>query len=222
MGAATDMVMVMVMLAILAPSARGLDRGEFPPGFLFGAATSRLPGWLVWSSAWRRLPLSVRSVPVQSSKNSSSGVSCDFWFQIEGAYLEDGKGLSNWDVFTHARCKFSLPETSSHVPSLSLTTHVFRIELKLHNSLRISVPARNSDSPELDWMVLCARDIKDGLNGDVAVDHYHRYMEDVEIMHNLGVKLVQILDFVGENPAKEEFDYYADVCFQAFGDRVKF
>ncbi|KAM0826230.1 hypothetical protein ACQ4PT_069018 [Festuca glaucescens] len=186
MGAATDMVMVMVMLAILVPSARGLDRGEFPPGFLFGAATSA--------------------------------------YQIEGAYLEDGKGLSNWDVFTHAR----------------------------------------------------SRDIKDGLNGDVAVDHYHRYMEDVEIMHNLGVnsyrfsiswarilprgrhggvnsegiafydRLIAALLQKGIEPfvtlqhfdlpheleirygswldagIREEFDYYADVCFQAFGDRVKF
>jgi beta-glucosidase len=75
-----------VVVAALAPAARGVDRSEFPPGFLFGAATSA--------------------------------------YQIEGAYLEDGKGLNNWDVFTH--------------------TH--------------------------------SGGIKDGRNGDVADDHYHRYM----------------------------------------------
>lgn len=39
MAAATGIAML-AALAILAPAARGLDRGEFPPGFLFGAATS--------------------------------------------------------------------------------------------------------------------------------------------------------------------------------------
>jgi len=48
-------------------------------------------------------------------------------YQIEGAYLEDKKGLSNWDVFTHIQGK-----------------------------------------------------IVDGSNGDVAVDHYHRYLEDTD------------------------------------------
>ncbi|KAF7010164.1 hypothetical protein CFC21_024617 [Triticum aestivum] len=185
MAAAAAMVML-AALALLAPSARGLDRAEFPPGFLFGAATSS--------------------------------------YQIEGAYLEDGKGLSNWDVFTHTQ----------------------------------------------------SREINDGRNGDVADDHYHRYMEDVEIMHDLGVnsyrfsiswarvlprgrlggvntaaiafydRLIAALLQKGIEPfvtlhhfdlpheletrhggwlgagIREEFDYYADVCFKAFGDRVKF
>ncbi|CAL5015961.1 unnamed protein product [Urochloa decumbens] len=87
----------LVAAVALAPGARGVERGEFPPGFLFGAATSA--------------------------------------YQIEGAYLEDGKGLCNWDVFTH--------------------TH--------------------------------AGNIMDGRTGDVADDHYHRYMGDVEILQSLGV-----------------------------------
>ncbi|KAM0855157.1 hypothetical protein ACQ4PT_049956 [Festuca glaucescens] len=184
---ATGMLMLLTAaLAILAPSAWGLDRAEFPPGFLFGVATSA--------------------------------------YQIEGAYLEDGKGINNWDVFTHTR----------------------------------------------------PGDITDGRNGDVADDHYHRYMEDVEIMHDLGVnsyrfsiswarilprgrlggvnsagiafydRLIAALLQKGIEPfvtfhhfdqpqeletqygswlgagIREEFDYYADVCFRAFGDRVKF
>ena len=185
MAAATGMIML-AALAILTPSARGLDRADFPPGFLFGVATSA--------------------------------------YQIEGAYLEDGKGLSNWDVFTHTQ----------------------------------------------------PRRIKDGRNGDIADDHYHRYMEDVEIIHSLGVnsyrfsiswarilprgqlggvnsagiafydRLITALLQKGIEPfvtlhhfdmpqeletrygswlgagIREEFGYYADVCFKAFGDRVRF
>ncbi len=56
-------------------------------------------------------------------------------YQIEGAYNEDGKGLSNWDAFV-------------------------RIEGKTYK----------------------------GTNGDVAVDHYHRYLEDVRLMAEMGLK----------------------------------
>uniref|UniRef100_A0A0D9W752 beta-glucosidase n=1 Tax=Leersia perrieri TaxID=77586 RepID=A0A0D9W752_9ORYZ len=179
-------VVVATSLAVLTPGARGLGRDDdFPPGFLFGAATSA--------------------------------------YQIEGAYLDDNKGLNNWDVFTHTQ----------------------------------------------------AGRISDGGNGDVADDHYHRYTEDVEILHNLGVnsyrfsiswarilprgrlgdvnpagiafynRLIDALLQKGIEPfvtlnhfdipqeletryrgwlgagIREEFVYYSDVCFKAFGDRVR-
>ncbi|KAM0871665.1 hypothetical protein ACQ4PT_039236 [Festuca glaucescens] len=144
-------------------------------------------------------------------------------YQIEGAYLEGKKGLSNWDVYTHKQGT-----------------------------------------------------IKDGSNGDVAADHYHRYMEDIELMHSLGVNsyrfsiawtrilprgrfgdvnpdgvafynaIIDALVQKGIQPfvtifhydipheleerygawlspeIQKDFGYFAEVCFKMFGDRVKF
>jgi len=143
--------------------------------------------------------------------------------QIEGAYLEGNRGLSNWDVFAHK------PGT-----------------------------------------------IEDGSNGDTADDHYHRYMEDIELMHSLGVnsyrfsiawtrilprgrfghvnpdgvafynELIDALLQKGIQPfvtishydipqeletryggwlspeIRKDFGYFAEACFMMFGDRVKF
>ncbi|XP_038688812.1 uncharacterized protein LOC119987970 [Tripterygium wilfordii] len=144
-------------------------------------------------------------------------------YQYEGAYLEDGKGLSNWDVFSHK------PGT-----------------------------------------------VIDGSNGDVALDQYHRYHEDIELMETLGVnsyrfsiswarilpkgrfgdvnvagisfynRLIDALLHKGIEPfvtlthfdipqeledryegwlspnSQEDFAYFADICFRSFGDRVKY
>ncbi|OEL22948.1 putative inactive beta-glucosidase 14 [Dichanthelium oligosanthes] len=144
-------------------------------------------------------------------------------YQIEGAYLEGNKGISNWDVFVHKRGA-----------------------------------------------------IVDGSNGDTAADHYHRYMEDIELMHSLGVNsyrfsiawtrilprgrfghvnpdgvafynaLIDTLLEKGIQPfvtishydipheldkiyggwlspeIQKDFGYFAEVCFKVFGDRVKF
>ena len=56
-------------------------------------------------------------------------------YQVEGAYLEDGKGLANWDNFVRIEGK-TFKETT----------------------------------------------------GDVAVDHYHRFKEDVKLMAEMGLK----------------------------------
>lgn len=56
-------------------------------------------------------------------------------YQVEGAYNQDGKGASIWDIFSH------LPGTTYQ-----------------------------------------------GTNGDIAVDHYHRFREDVALMAEQGLK----------------------------------
>ncbi|KAL5990479.1 hypothetical protein ACLOJK_011381 [Asimina triloba] len=104
--------------------------------------------------------------------------------KIEGAYLEDNKGLNNWDVFTR-------------------------------------IPGR----------------IDDGSNGDVADDHYHRYKvfhSLVQSPPNAGIEFYnRLIDglllkvnrdvFVTRyNFCREIFAYFAEVCFKAFGDRVKY
>ncbi|XP_028767866.1 beta-glucosidase 46-like isoform X2 [Neltuma alba] len=143
-------------------------------------------------------------------------------YQYEGAYLSDGKGLSNWDVFSHTPGK-----------------------------------------------------IIDASNGDVAVDHYHRCLEDIELMDAIKVnsyrfsiswarilprrfgeinlagiefynRLIDALLLKGIQPfvtlthfdipqeledkyggwlspqSQEDFAFYAEVCFKWFGDRVKY
>ncbi|XP_054777314.1 beta-glucosidase 46-like isoform X2 [Prosopis cineraria] len=133
-------------------------------------------------------------------------------YQYEGAFLSDSKGLSNWDVFSH-------------------------------------IPGK----------------IIDASNGDVAVDHYHRYLEDIELMDAIKVnsyrfslswarilpkgrfgevnlagvdfynRLIDALLLKGIQPfvtlthfdmpqeleSKEDFEFYAELCFKLFGDRVK-
>lgn len=141
-------------------------------------------------------------------------------YQVEGAWNEDGKGVSNWDVFS-------------------------------------KIPGKTFE----------------GTNGDVAVDHYHRYKEDIRLMAEMGLEsyrfsiswpriiptgdgevnpkglefynnlideclkygivpfvtlyhwdLPQVLEEDGGWTNKrtvEAFVKYAQVCFEAFGDRVK-
>ncbi|XP_075488112.1 beta-glucosidase 18-like [Primulina tabacum] len=143
-------------------------------------------------------------------------------YQIEGAYLEDGSGPSNWDHFAAVGGNLST-----------------------------------------------------GDNGYIPDDYYHRYMEDIEIMHSLGVnayrfsiswsrvlpkgkfgevnqaaiifynKIIDNILLRGIQPfvtihhfdypqeledryggwlsplMQEDFVYFAEICFKNFADRVK-
>lgn len=141
-------------------------------------------------------------------------------YQVEGAWDKDGKGITNWDVFS-------------------------------------KIPGKTFE----------------GTNGDVAVDHYNRYKEDVKLMAEMGLEsyrfsiswariipdgdgeinkkglefynnlideclkygivpfvtlyhwdLPQTLEADGGWTSKrtvEAFVKYAKTCFEVFGDRVK-
>ncbi|XP_008441244.2 beta-glucosidase 47 [Cucumis melo] len=168
------------------------------------------------------VPLQEFTKPKTFSKDFLFGTASSA-YQFEGAFLSDGKGLNNWDIFTHK-----------------------------------------------------PGNIKDGTNGDVAVDQYHRYQEDVDLMEFIGVnsyrfsiswarilpqgrfgevnnagidhynKLIDALLERGIEPfvtlahydipqkledkygawlsplVQEDFTYYADICFKSFGNRVKY
>ncbi|URD80869.1 Glycosyl hydrolase family 1 [Musa troglodytarum] len=84
-------------------------------------------------------------------------------YQIEGAYEEGNKSLSNWDVFTHSQVSTDEDNSSVALPP-SLPTWF--------------VP--------LFWFFHCAGGkIKDGSNGDVAADHYHIYMVSLFMIANV-------------------------------------
>ncbi|XP_047266666.1 beta-glucosidase 47 isoform X2 [Capsicum annuum] len=166
--------------------------------------------------------LSIVKEPVSFPRNFLFGTASSC-YQFEGAFLSDGKGLNNWDVFTHE------------------TGHIV-----------------------------------DGSNGDIALDHYNRYEEDIKLMEDMGVnsfrfsiswarilpkgmhgdvnmagiqhynKLIDALLHKGIQPfvtlthydipqeledryggwlspkIQSDFGYYADMCFKYFGDRVKY
>uniref|UniRef100_A0A0D3FXX1 Beta-glucosidase n=1 Tax=Oryza barthii TaxID=65489 RepID=A0A0D3FXX1_9ORYZ len=133
-------VVVVLALAVLAPAARGLRRDDFPPGFLFGAATSA--------------------------------------YQIEGAYLDDNKGLNNWDVFTHLQGGRLGGVNSAGIAFYN----------RLINAL-----------------------LQKGIQPFVTLNHF-------DIPHELETRYGGWLGAA----IREEFEYYSDVCFNAFGDRVRF
>ncbi|KAI3718743.1 hypothetical protein L6452_19625 [Arctium lappa] len=169
-------------------------------------------------------------ITILGANSSSSAFPRNFLFgtasssyQFEGAYLTDGKGLSNWDIF-------------SHKPG----------------------------------------NIADGSNGDIAVDHYHLYLDDIELMEYIGLNtyrfsiswarilpkgrfgtlnmagirhydnLINALIGKGIQPfvslthydipqeledryggwlspqVRQDFAYYAHICFKYYGDRVKY
>ncbi|KAM0824237.1 hypothetical protein ACQ4PT_070344 [Festuca glaucescens] len=198
MAAATGMVMLLAAaLAILAPPARALDRGEFPSGFLFGAATS---AYQLRHRRWKERGRSGRSLP-----------------PVHGTKSADRQSLlTNCHVMDLNCTKYQC--TAAIVPEYE--------DVDLMHNLGV-----NSYRFSISWARILPRGRLGGINS-AGIAFYDRLIdallqkgiEPFVTLHHFDLPYELETSYGSWLGAgiREEFDYYADVCFQAFGDRVKF
>lgn len=140
-------------------------------------------------------------------------------YQCEGGWDEDGKGLSNWDVFVH-----SDKNTVNPVTGDVASDHYHRFEEDL---ALMAAGRQNAYRFSISW----SRIIPEGVGpvNEAGVEHYRRVIEacrrhGVEPVLTLyHYDLPQALFAAGgwENRATVgAFAAYAEVCYEAFGDLV--
>ncbi|GLJ30169.1 hypothetical protein SUGI_0596830 [Cryptomeria japonica] len=177
-------LVIMIMVATVLGEVE-IDRSSFPPGFIFGTASSS--------------------------------------YQVEGAYLEDGKGLNNWDVFTHNHPENIADGSNGNVADEQY--HRYKEDIDLMGSLGV-----DSYRFSISW----SRILPAG-RGAVNVKGIRYYNNLLDALLSKGIEpfvtlnhydLPQYLeDSYGgwlSSHVVKDFEAFADICFAAFGDRVKY
>ncbi|CAN6249349.1 unnamed protein product [Urochloa humidicola] len=144
-------------------------------------------------------------------------------YQIEGAYLEGNKSLSNWDVFTHLPGRIKDGSTGDVADD---HYHRFEDDVELMRSL-----GTNAYRFSISW----ARILPKGRFGKVNLAGITFYNELIDSLLLKGIEPFVTLthydipqeleDRYGAWLSAEiqrDFGHFADVCFAAFGDRVKY
>lgn len=140
--------------------------------------------------------------------------------QIEGAWLEDGKGLNIWDAFAHTPGKIT---NGDHSEVACDHYHLFEQDIELMKQLGVE-----GYRFSLSW----SRILPDG-KGKVnaaGIDFYNRLIDallaaDITpfiTLYHWDLPLTLQLENDGwlSHTTTEAFVRYAEVCFDAFNDRV--
>ncbi|KAL3519500.1 hypothetical protein ACH5RR_017649 [Cinchona calisaya] len=134
-------------------------------------------------------------------------------YQYEGAFLTDGKGLNNWDVFTHNSGIYSFAGLSNGDVAVDQYNRYLEY-VDLMASLGL-----NSYQFSISW----ARILPKGIYGSInyaGIDHHNK------LINALRFRVLSHFDIPDELEQRygawEDFKYYADICFKNFGDRVKY
>ncbi|KAE9602115.1 putative beta-glucosidase [Lupinus albus] len=144
-------------------------------------------------------------------------------YQYEGAYLSDGKGMSNWDFYTHKPGSVYDGNTGDVAVD---QYHLYREDIDLMKAMNV-----NSYRFSISW----ARILPKGRFGDVnfaGINHYNTFIDALLLKGIVPFVTLSHFDFPQEledrygawlSPqSQEDFQFYADICFKSFGDRVKY
>ncbi|KAG9446184.1 hypothetical protein H6P81_012312 [Aristolochia fimbriata] len=143
-------------------------------------------------------------------------------FQVEGS-LKGGKGLSNWDVFTH------IPGTIADGSDADVADDhysLFREDIELLHSLGV-----NSYRFSLAWSRILPKGRFEGINpegiafyNDLIDALVQKGIQPFVTLHHFEIpqELEERYASWLSSQIIEDFAYFAEVCFTAFGDRVKY
>ncbi|KAK7292396.1 hypothetical protein RIF29_08175 [Crotalaria pallida] len=144
-------------------------------------------------------------------------------YQYEGGYLSDGKGMSNWDVFSHKPGNIFDGNTGDVTVD---QYHRYLEDIDLMEALQV-----NCYRFSISW----ARLLPKGRFGDVNLEGIKYYNSLIDALLLKGIQPFVTLthfdipqeleDRYGawlSPQSQEDFQFYADICFKSFGDRVKY
>ncbi|CAN6268522.1 unnamed protein product [Urochloa humidicola] len=144
-------------------------------------------------------------------------------YQIEGAYLEGNKSLSNWDVFTHLPGKIVDGSTGDVADD---HYHRFQEDVELMYSLGV-----NAYRFSISWARVLPKGRFGGVN-PAGLAFYNALIDSLLLKGIEPFVTVTHYDYPQEledrygswlnSEIQSDFGHFADVCFAAFGDRVKY
>lgn len=146
-------------------------------------------------------------------------------FQTEGAWNQDGKGVSIWDHFTHSSVRSQVAGVNADVASDSYNRWEEDVEV-------LGYLGVGSYSFSLSWPRLFPDGNATGEPNAAAVEHYSRLIE--RLLEKKIQPVVTLYHWDLPQVVQEKyggwkndvlvglFEEYAAFCFQTFGGRVKY
>ncbi|ONK57356.1 uncharacterized protein A4U43_C10F19250 [Asparagus officinalis] len=144
-------------------------------------------------------------------------------YQIEGAVSEGNRGPSNWDIFTHLPGKV---KDGSNGDIADNHYHLYEEDVNLMHSLGV-----NSYRFSISWSRILPRG-RFGEVNQVGVAFYNNLIDSLLLRRIQPFVTLNHFDIPQELETRygawlspkiqKDFAYFAEVCFEEFGDRVKF